>query len=104
MQVFEKTSLQTNDELTRFGALVHDFGKAAIGFQDYLNGGEPWRYRHEILSTSFVNSLNNIFAKEIIDSIGLCILTHHKDLNQLEKYKTSSKVNIESFNKKIFEL
>lgn len=87
-----------------YSLFLHDFGKAAIGFQDYLNGGEPWRYRHEILSTSFVNSLNNIFTKEIIDAIGLCILTHHKDLNQLEKYKTSSKVNIESFNRKLSEL
>lgn len=87
-----------------YSLFLHDFGKAAIGFQDYLNGGEPWRYRHEILSASFINSLKDIYPKYILQSIGLCIVTHHKDINQLEGYDTFTNVNKESFLDKIDEL
>ena len=88
-----------------YSLFLHDFGKAAVGFQNYLNGGLSWKYRHEILSASFINSLKNIFSKEELQSIGLCIMTHHKDINQLIDYDTyCSNVNKESFLEKINEL
>lgn len=88
-----------------YSLFLHDFGKAAVGFQDYLNGGKPWKYRHEILSASFINSLENIYAKSTNQAIGLCIVTHHKDINDLERYDTyQSNVNTESFLEKLDEL
>ena len=81
-----------------YSLFLHDFGKAAIGFQDYLKGGKSWKYRHEILSASFINSLEGIYDKSILQAIGLCIMTHHKDINELDRYDTyDSKVNMESF-------
>lgn len=67
-----------------FNALFfHDFGKAAIGFQESLERkGKPWRYRHEILSVPFVDCLNvddNDFIKTLV-------LTHHRDLKDLIAY------------------
>ena len=87
-----------------YSLFFHDFGKAATGFQDALNSGNKWKYRHEILSASFVNSLNDFYSEDIIKSIGLCIITHHKDINQLDSYDTFSNVNLESFREKLNEL
>ena len=44
-----------------YSIFFHDFGKAATGFQNQLKCGDSWHYRHEILSASFINSLDNIF-------------------------------------------
>lgn len=87
-----------------YSLFLHDFGKAATGFQEYLKGGDSWKYRHEILSASFVNSLEDIYNEFIIQAIGLCIVTHHKDLNELSRYDTFSNVNMESFLEKLDEL
>ncbi|SHK76485.1 CRISPR-associated helicase/endonuclease Cas3 [Rhodothermus profundi] len=35
-------------------AWVHDMGKAACGFQEMLQGGPAWGYRHEVLSLAFL--------------------------------------------------
>ena len=87
-----------------YSLFLHDFGKASVGFQDSLNKSHHWNYRHEILSASFVCSLSNIYPKEVIKAIGLCIVTHHKDINQLNSYDTFSNVNMESFKLKLNEL
>ena len=61
---------------------LHDFGKAATGFQEQLqSAAEPWNYRHEILSAGFVVGVDlPPLAKQ---AIGLAILTHHKDIQIL---------------------
>ena len=61
---------------------LHDFGKAATGFQAQLQlEAERWGYRHEILSAGFVAGLNYpLLTKR---AIGLAILTHHKDVPTL---------------------
>ena len=87
-----------------YSLFFHDYGKAAIGFQNSLNVNGSWKYRHEILSTSFIYSLKGICSDEVIKAIGLCIITHHKDINQLYSYDTFSKVNVESFLEKLNEL
>ena len=87
-----------------YSLFLHDFGKAAIGFQNSLKGGKSWKYRHEILSASFINSLNNIYDEKTLKAIGLCIITHHKDINELMGYDTYSRVNQESFLEKLEEL
>lgn len=65
-----------------WGCFLHDFGKAANGFQAILRGEDhSWkthRHRHEVLSLGFVDWL---FPKGHIDRewvIGI-IASHHKD-------------------------
>jgi len=64
-----------------YAVALHDFGKAATGFQQQLSDGTPWNYRHEILSAGFVVNLQ--FPQVTKQAIGLAILTHHKDIATL---------------------
>ena len=68
-----------------YAIALHDFGKAATGFQKQLTDGKRWNYRHEILSTGFVVTLQ--LPQEARQAIALAIITHHKDIETLvEKY------------------
>lgn len=70
-----------------YSLFLHDFGKASAEFQEFLHGERHnWNYyRHEILSASFTESLN--INEEDKRAVGLAIITHHKDVRQLqEKY------------------
>ena len=88
-----------------FSLFLHDFGKAAVGFQESLNGKQSWHYRHEILSASFIHSLNGFYSEDEIKAMGLCIITHHKDINNLHEYNPDkSKENKKSFEVKLNEL
>ena len=87
-----------------YSLFFHDFGKGATGFQDALISSDYWKYRHEILSASFIPSLKDIFSEEDIKAIGICIITHHKDLNDLSNYDTYRKVNLELYLEKLDEL
>lgn len=87
-----------------YSLFFHDFGKAATGFQEYLNGGKIWKYRHEILSASFICSLKNIYSDFDINSIGLCIITHHKSIKSLDEYDPYFEENKETFHEKLNEL
>lgn len=64
-----------------YAVALHDFGKAAIGFQKQLTDGKRWNYRHEILSTGFVVTLQ--LPQEARQAIALAIITHHKDIDTL---------------------
>ncbi len=64
-----------------YAVALHDFGKAAMGFQKQLTDRKRWNYRHEILSTGFVVTLQ--FPEEAKQAIALAILTHHKDIGTL---------------------
>ena len=67
-----------------YAVALHDFGKAATGFQAQLETkGRAWGYRHEILSAGFVAGLNLPPATK--RAIGLAILTHHKDIVTLRR-------------------
>ncbi|MCL4252346.1 MAG: CRISPR-associated endonuclease Cas3'', partial [Anaerolineae bacterium] len=70
-----------------WGCLLHDFGKAADGFQDVLRGKKgQWsqeKHRHEVLSLGFVDWL---FPKGHPDRtfiIGV-IIAHHKDAERID--------------------
>lgn len=70
-----------------WGCLLHDFGKAAQGFQDVLMGikGE-WsqdKHRHEVLSLGFVDW---VFPKKHPDRsfIISVIIAHHKDAELID--------------------
>ena len=64
-----------------YAVALHDFGKAAVGFQKQLTERKRWNYRHEILSAGFVAGLQ--LSSEATQAIGLTILTHHKDIDTL---------------------
>ena len=66
-----------------YAVALHDFGKAAIGFQKQLTDSKRWGYRHEILSTGFVVTLQ--LSQEAKQAIALAILTHHKDIEALRE-------------------
>ena len=66
-----------------YAVALHDFGKAAVGFQNQLTDSKRWGYRHEILSTGFVVTLQ--LSQEAKQAIALAILTHHKDIKTLEE-------------------
>ncbi len=57
-------------------AMVHDIGKAAVGFQEVLEGKRrDWNgWRHEILSAAFASNLP--LREEVI----FAVLTHHKQI------------------------
>lgn len=90
-----------------YSIFFHDFGKGAIGFQEMLKDGThklKWKYRHEMLSASFVSSLDyDDFYKK---AIGIAIITHHKDINKLrERYNTFPNPNGKKlYQKKLWEL
>ncbi len=68
-----------------YAVALHDFGKAATGFQKQLTESKRWGYRHEILSTGFVVTLK--LSQEAKQAVALAILTHHKDIKTLrERY------------------
>ena len=68
-----------------YAVALHDFGKAATGFQKQLTHNTRWNYRHEILSAGFVVTLQ--FPETAKQALALAILTHHKDIRTLvEKY------------------
>ena len=64
-----------------YAVALHDFGKAAVGFQRRLTHGTTWDYRHEILSAGFVTGIQS--TREVKQAIALAILTHHKDIQTL---------------------
>ncbi len=71
-----------------YAVFLHDFGKGAEGFQKSLTSGKRWGYRHEILSAGFVAALD--MKDNHKKAIGLAIITHHKDIEELRmKYATS---------------
>ena len=88
-----------------YAVALHDFGKAATGFQEQLNNGKKWNYRHEILSAGFVAGIQ--LSSEATQAIGLTILTHHKDIGTLRhnyKHYPESDHGFQVWQNKIKEL
>jgi len=88
-----------------FAVFLHDFGKGAKGFQQKLQTGKKWNYRHEILSAGFVTALE--LPEKDKMAIGLAVITHHKDIQELrEKYATHPEDNpgFEKYKEKLKEL
>ncbi|ORX22453.1 CRISPR-associated helicase/endonuclease Cas3 [Thermoanaerobacterium sp. PSU-2] len=82
---------------------LHDFGKAAEGFQRMLKEGKPWGYRHEIISAGFISCLP--FSNDVRKDISLAIITHHKDLYELqENYSTLTAPGKDNYIRRLKEL
>ena len=62
-----------------WAAFLHDFGKAAKGFQAMLRGGERWPYRHEVLSLAFIDWIAKDFSPQEQNWLTAAIVSHHKD-------------------------
>ncbi len=63
---------------------LHDFGKAASGFQARLRGGERWPHRHEVLSLAFVDWVTSAFEPDEQAWVAAAIVSHHKDAAEIE--------------------
>ncbi len=62
---------------------LHDFGKAAGGFQGVLRGGAKWPHRHEVLSLAFLDWLFPDAADETRLWIAAAIVSHHRDAEEI---------------------
>lgn len=62
---------------------LHDFGKAAQGFQSMLRGGEPWAHRHEVLSLAFLDWITDGLSEEDCRWIAAGIVAHHRDPSEI---------------------
>lgn len=66
-----------------WAAFVHDFGKAASGFQARLRGGERWPHRHEVLSLAFMDWIAPAFDSSDQAWVAAAIVSHHKDAEDI---------------------
>jgi CRISPR-associated endonuclease/helicase Cas3 len=70
-----------------WAAFLHDFGKAASGFQLRLRGGEKWPHRHEVFSLAFLDWLEGDISDEERLWIAAAIVAHHRDAAEIaDKY------------------
>ncbi len=85
----------------KISIIFHDMGKATIGFQNYMETGQKYRFRHEILSA--------ILAKNYTDNklIINAILAHHKNFEKLKElfneYENNRKYNQDRWIEKEFK-
>lgn len=89
MQVLEKTALQTNDELIRFGALVHDFGKSATPRENW-----PHHYGHDKLGVSIVKSFcRRLKMPHLFEKAGIISCREHMLAGIYSTLKPGTKVD-----------
>jgi CRISPR-associated endonuclease/helicase Cas3 len=68
-----------------WAAFLHDFGKAAAGFQASLRGGQRWPHRHEVFSLAFVDWLSRSTADQTRQWLVAAIVAHHRDPAEIER-------------------
>lgn len=66
-----------------WACFLHDFGKAAEGFQKMLRTGLRWPHRHEVLSLAFINWFERYFSREETQWLAAAIAFHHKDSQEI---------------------
>mgnify|MGYP001149286679 CR=1 FL=1 len=66
-----------------WACFLHDFGKAAQGFQERLRGGPPWPHRHEVLSLAFLDWISDALSDEERQWVAAAIVSHHKDADEI---------------------
>ena len=74
-----------------WACFLHDFGKAAGGFQKMLatNGKEKYQYRHEVGSLAFLGWLFPDPNSDDFRWVAAAIVSHHKDANVInQQYKS----------------
>jgi len=68
-----------------WAAFLHDFGKAASGFQARLRGGARWPHRHEVLSLAFVDWITADLTVDEQAWVAAAIVSHHKDAADIQE-------------------
>lgn len=68
-----------------WACFLHDFGKAAQGFQDRLRGGVKWPHRHEVLSLAFIDWIAAALSEDERKWVIAAIVSHHKDADEIRK-------------------
>jgi CRISPR-associated endonuclease/helicase Cas3 len=68
-----------------WACFLHDFGKAALGFQAMLRGGERWQRRHEVLSLVFLDWIAPAFSPVEQKWILAAIVSHHRDQEEISR-------------------
>jgi CRISPR-associated endonuclease/helicase Cas3 len=68
-----------------WACLLHDFGKAAAGFQAMLGGAGRWRQRHEVLSLAFVDWIAPELDDDEVRWIVSAIVSHHRDASEIAR-------------------
>ena len=68
-----------------WAAFLHDFGKAADGFQGRLRGGAKWQHRHEVLSLAFVDWLADGLSEEERMWLVAAVVSHHRDASDIKR-------------------
>lgn len=66
-----------------WACFLHDFGKAARGFQARLNGGPRWDHRHEVLSLAFLDWIAPGLADDEQRWALAAIASHHRDADDI---------------------
>ncbi len=66
-----------------WATFLHDFGKAASGFQARLRGGPRWPHRHEVLSLAFVDWVAPALTPQEQIWTVAAIVSHHKDAEEI---------------------
>lgn len=65
--------------------LLHDFGKAAQGFQAMLHGEGRWKQRHEVLSLAFLDWISANLSADEQEWIVAGIVSHHRDAKTINE-------------------
>jgi CRISPR-associated endonuclease/helicase Cas3 len=68
-----------------WACLLHDFGKAAHGFQARLAGGPKWPQRHEVLSLAFLDWIAPALSGDEQTWVLAAIVSHHRDASYIAK-------------------
>ena len=69
-----------------WACFLHDFGKAAPGFQAMVRKKEEkWRRRHEVLSLAFLDWIAPAFSQTEQKWILAAIVSHHRDEKEISK-------------------
>ena len=68
-----------------WAAFLHDFGKAAAGFQSRLRGGAKWPHRHEVLSLAFVDWITDGLNEEERLWLVAAVVSHHRDAAEIQR-------------------
>ena len=77
------------------GCVLHDFGKAAGGFQQQVRpGGTIWGKRHEVLSLAFLDWIVPDAAHPDRTWLGAAVASHHKDIDTItDRYPLDEEPN-----------
>jgi CRISPR-associated endonuclease/helicase Cas3 len=70
--------------------LLHDFGKAARGFQFMLEGKGRWNHRHEVLSLACFDWIASDFSEQERLWVVGAIVSHHRDAKTIAELYAST--------------